>query len=185
MAETKEKILTLNNVKGYLETVTNLAVLLVALVFLAGFAWSFFVPKTKVRPQIRPEIGLRKGNVLHQPAGIDYNAAPQTLLLLMNTECHYCEVSLPFYKKLATSSSIVNNTKMVALFPNPQTKVGDYAQKNELNFQTISSPDFQLLKMLGTPTLILTNSKGEILDFWIGKLSAESEQEVLKALGVS
>src|SRR5437762_699042 len=121
MGDTKETKLSLNNVKRYLETITNVAVILVALVFLTSFAWSLFAPKAKGRAQILPERGLRKGNVVQQIDNVDYNAAPQTLLLLMNTECHYCAESLPFYKKLATSIRIVTKeTNMVALFPNPQ-----------------------------------------------------------------
>jgi thiol-disulfide isomerase/thioredoxin len=118
--------------------------------------------------------------------GIDYTAAPQTLLLLMNTDCRYCKESLPFFEKLAMSNNktqVAKQTKIAAIFPNFLTQVREYVEQNELDFQTISSPDFPLVKMLGTPTLILTNSRGEILDFWIGKLSDESEQEVLKAVG--
>jgi len=185
MAETKEKNIGRRDIKGYLETVTNVAVLVVALIFLTTFAWSFVVSKTKVRPQARSEVGLRKGSVLRQPPSVDYSAAPQTLLLVMNTECHYCNESLPFYKKLAFSATTDRRTNIVALFPNSQMTVSEYAQKNDLNFQTLSSPDFQLGKMLGTPTLILTNTKGEILDFWVGKLSEESEQEVMKAISPS
>ena len=160
MAETKEKSVSRRDIKGYLETVTNVAVLLVALVFLTTIGWSFVASKTKVRPPVHPETGLRKGNVLRQPASVDYNAAPQTLLLIMNIECHYCNESVPFYKKLATFTNTARRTKMVALFPNSPTAVSEYTQQNELSFQTLSSPDFELGKMLGTPTLILTNTKG-------------------------
>lgn len=167
-------------VKGYLETATNVAVLLVAIIFLAGFVWSL-VPH-KRRPQIRPDIGLHQGTVLQQPANVDYTAAPRTLLLVMNTECHYCQESLSFYKKLANLSAVARKTQIVGLFPNSKTVVGEYTQRNQLNFKTVSSPEFQFAKSLGTPTLILTNNKGEVLDFWIGKLSEESELEVVKAV---
>lgn len=38
------------------------------------------------------------------------------------------------------------------------------------------------LQIGGTPTLILTNDKGEVTDYWVGKLSPEKESEVFNKL---
>src|SRR5688500_13287777 len=111
MADIKEEKSKVSIAKSYLEIITNVAGVLVAAVIVFSFASSFFVQRRTAQPQV----GLRKGIVLGQIANVDYNAAPQTLLLLMNTECRYCEQSLPFYKKLAATNGVVNNnTKMVA-----------------------------------------------------------------------
>jgi hypothetical protein len=39
-----------------------------------------------------------------------------------------------------------------------------------------------ILNVTGTPTLILADSSGRVLDFWVGKLSREEEQQVIAAV---
>ena len=38
------------------------------------------------------------------------------------------------------------------------------------------------IQVSGTPTLILTNEKGEITDYWVGKLTPDRETEVINKL---
>jgi hypothetical protein len=38
------------------------------------------------------------------------------------------------------------------------------------------------IRVGGTPTLILTNDKGEVTDFWVGKLAPDKEVELINKL---
>jgi hypothetical protein len=42
--------------------------------------------------------------------------------------------------------------------------------------------DFAAVKVPGTPTLMLVDNEGEILDVWVGKLDASGEKKVLSTL---
>ena len=38
------------------------------------------------------------------------------------------------------------------------------------------------IRVGGTPTLILTNDKGEVTDYWVGRLTSDKEIEVINKL---
>lgn len=165
--------------KGHLEVATNVAVLLVALVILSAFAWSYFVRHST--PQI--EDGFQKGQVLASVPGINYGSASQTLLIAMSTKCHYCEESLPFYKQLAEAQRVSDSgTQIIAVFPNAEEEVKQYLQQNEFDLESLSSVDFRALNISRTPTAVLIDSDGKVLDFWVGKLPSDVEQQVVRAV---
>jgi hypothetical protein len=85
-----------SKLKNLLEVVTNVAVLLVALVVLGTFAWSYFA----AQPRQLPHVGLQKGKEFAAVAGVNYGDSSQTLLVAINTHCGYCKGSLPFYRQL-------------------------------------------------------------------------------------
>ncbi len=47
----------------------------------------------------------------------------------------------------------------------------------------LAAIDLNGLKVSATPTLILVDSTGKVLDFWVGKLSEENQQGVMKSIG--
>jgi|SRR6266853_6227999 len=168
-----------SKVKPYLEASTNVAVLTLVLVVLTVLAWGYFV--NKQRPAFQN--GLQKGQSLTQLSNLDYSSAPQTLLIIMNTHCSFCAESMSFYKQLVKAQHENGNlSHIVAVFPNPESEVKEYLQQNQLQIDTIPNVDFRLLNVSGTPTIILTDNKGKILDFWIGKLPEETELQIIKVI---
>lgn len=165
--------------KGYLEVATNIAVLLVALAVLGTFAWNYF-GRTPA-PQL--QTGFQKGQTFAQVPGVSYESSPQTLLIAMSTNCHYCTESLPFYKQLVEAQRANGQaTHIVAVFPNPEAEVRQYVQQNNLDLKTIAGVDFGALNISGTPTAILIDENGKVRDFWIGRLPQEQEQQVIQAV---
>jgi hypothetical protein len=79
--------------RRYLETVTNVAVLLAAIAILASAAAIYLRPKSL--PQL--QTGLQKGETLAPVPGFNFGESDQSLLLVMNTGCVYCDESVPFY----------------------------------------------------------------------------------------
>ncbi len=165
--------------KHYLEIATNIAVLLVAVVVLGTFAWKYFTPK----PQIQLQVGLQKGTTFAQLPGIDYSKAPKTLLIALSSKCDHCSESLPFYKQITFEQrKNINASHIVAIFPESQSEVEQFAGQEELNLDTVAGVDFYALNLVATPTVILIDNSGKIIDFWIGKLSKNVEQEIIKAI---
>ena len=162
--------------KSYLETGTNVAVLLAALAAL----WLVIGGSIKgTRPNLYS--GLRKGSLLPSVAGIDYSKSSQTLLIAMSANCEVCADSLPFYNRLrerilAHGSSI----SVIAVFPEAENEVKKYVQEQHLNLETFSGIDLNSLNLAGTPTMVLIDGSGKIIDFWIGKPSKDIEQEIKK-----
>ncbi len=167
-----------HKLKSYLETVTSIAVLLVSILIISVFTTSFFVNN----PKLQFQSGLQKGYPLTQPQTVIYSHSPRTLLIAVNTKCGYCNASIPFYKQLAESQHDNRTTHIVAVSTEPEDVLKQFLSQNQLDITAVPSVNFSDYNIMGTPTLILVNSNGQILDFWTGKLSQETEQQVLKAV---
>jgi thioredoxin-related protein len=168
--------------KNYLEVATNAAVLLVALVVLSAFAWTYFIQK----PKLQLELGTQKGQTVAQLPTISYGNSPQTLIIAMSTKCSYCSESVPFYQQLTKKQHEDGTaTRIIAIFPEMQDEVNQYIQQNQLGMTTVASVDFKPFNIGGTPTMILVDNSGKVLDFWVGRLSKDDEQQVVKAISLA
>lgn len=78
-----------------------------------------------------------------------------------------------------------NKPPIIAVFPNAESDVRQYAQQNQLQLETIAGADLKALNVRGTPTMILVDKNGKVLDFWVGKLSEDEKRQVTNAPEVS
>ena len=167
--------------KYYLEIATNVAVLIVAILIIATFVKSYYAVRSL--PQLQS--GLQKGMSIKQLPGINYDDASQTLLVVMNTKCHFCSESVPFYKQLEQQSQESKSSRIVAVFPNSKEEAEQYMKDKGLSLTTVAGINLSELNLAGTPTLILVDNKGMVQDFWAGKLPENTEKQVFQALGGS
>jgi thioredoxin-related protein len=115
--------------------------------------------------------------------GIDLGAKDKTLILALNVNCTFCTQSLPFYKRLLKSGERGGyKTQIVAVFPNEQAEVFDYVVRHRLEVQSLHEVDFARLGVGGTPTLLLVDRNGTVIDSWVGQLAEQKEAEVLRAV---
>lgn len=105
----------------------------------------------------------------------------KTLIMAMQTGCHFCNESMPFYRRLIEATKD-KNIKLVAVFPSSVEE--STAHLDSLGIKNLEVKQIPLANMQvrGTPTLILTNGNGEIINFWVGKLPPEKEAEVIDKL---
>jgi hypothetical protein len=61
--------------------------------------------------------------------------------------------------------------------------VEQYKERNQLDVESVAALNYNALNVNGTPTLILVDSTGRVLEFWVGKLSQEEERQVMEAVG--
>jgi len=100
--------------KAYLEVITNIAVLMVALVVLGNFAWIHLAKQTAPRV----ETGLRKGDAFSLLPGVDYGKSTQTLIIALSSRCEHCNESVPFFRQvLQTALENGDKTRIVDVFP--------------------------------------------------------------------
>jgi hypothetical protein len=95
--------------------------------------------------------------------------------------CHFCSESAPFYKRIIESVKD-KNINLVAAFPTGSEESAAYLRELGLNNMEVRRSPLNNLQVSGTPTLILTNDKGEVTDFWVGKLTPDKETEVINKL---
>lgn len=112
-------------------------------------------------------------------AGIDWGKTPQTLLLVVSATCHYCSESAPFYKRLEREHG---RTQLVAVLPQPLADGKKYLDSLSVRVDEVKQAALNSLGVRGTPTLILVDSNGVVVNSWIGKLDSKAEMEVVNSL---
>ena len=165
--------------RQYLETATNIAVIMAALVVSGIFLLNYFRPTDSNAPRLRE--GFQTGQQLQSLPGITYSDAPKTLVIALNTTCGFCTESVPFYNKLAEAHRVSKSPlRIVTVFPNSEDDVKRYVQEHQLALVSKASVNFQPLHIVGTPTMLLLDQDGKVIDFWLGRPSESAQAQVMK-----
>lgn len=167
-----------------LEVGTNLAVLVSCIVL------TVFVIKSRgADPYNAPVLtstipgGVKAGDSFPAIEGIKFDATDRTLILALNTGCHFCEESIPFYKRLPTNRTRTGaGIQIVAIFPNETNEARKFLTAANLEFPVLGGQDFAKLRITGTPTLILLNRDGKVQSVWRGELPVSDQDKVLSAV---
>ena len=170
---------TWKKLKGILDVTTNVVVIMFAVVAIGVLVKNYFAPQGG-----KTSVAVTKGSVFPEIAGVDYNQTPRTLILALNVDCRYCTRSVPFYNSLAEArQGKASQVNIVAAFINKDPAlVKSYADEKKLSVQTITGVDLDKLGVHSTPTLILIDNAGKVLDSWSGELQQDGEREVFDAL---
>lgn len=148
----------------------NLAIVLVVILIGVVFARNYL----RSAPAHRDFLGT-KVNLY----GIDWEKNQQTLLLVLDEKCRFCTESAPFYQRLTRENTKVH---LVAVLPQDVATSRKYLLSLSVPIEGIRQSSLDALGVEGTPTLILVNGKGEVIEAWAGKLPPEEETEVLKRI---
>jgi len=171
---------TRKKLKDILDVTTNVAVVMFAVVAIGILVKNYFVPRAKT------SVALTKGSIIPGIAGVDYKQSSRTLILALNVDCRYCTRSVSFYNALAEArQENAGQFNLVAAFINKDPElVKSYVEQKGLSVQAIPGIDLDNLGVHMTPTLILVDSAGKVLDSWRGELQPEGERELFAALGL-
>ena len=136
----------------------------------------FFTSQPNQQARLTPSVGAKM-----TAPDINWSEKPKTLILALQTGCHFCNESAPFYKRIV--ETVQNKpVKLVAVFPSSVEQSRIHLADLGLSNMEVKESSLGSLQVSGTPTLILTNDKGEITNFWVGKLPPDKEAEVLNRL---
>src|SRR5829696_9104745 len=172
---------TRKKLKDILDVSTSIVVVVFAVIAIGVLVKNYFAPSSA-----KIGVTLTKGSVLREIAGVDYKQAPRTLILALNVDCRYCTRSVPFYNSVAEAKQeTAGQFNLVAAFINNDPElVKSYVEQKGLSVQAIPGVDFDNLGVHMTPTLILIDSAGQILDSWRGELQPDGERELFAALNL-
>lgn len=164
--------------KTKIEGVANVAVILIGVAIGSLYLKDRF---STISPQVNE---VKAGDRLTRLDGWDWGAHDQTLVLALRKGCHFCEDSAPFYQRLvAMQKQDWQATGIVAVFPDPEDRVRGVVQSEGLQVQALAGVPLKGLKVSLTPTLLLVDKNGTVLNAWVGVLSPRQELEVIKAAG--
>jgi hypothetical protein len=162
--------------KNKTETVANVIVIAFAVVVGSVFL------KDRLSPATPESDVVKTGDKLAKLVGWDWGAHDQTLVLGLRKGCHFCEDSAPFYQRLiAQQHEGGSNSTIVAVFPDAADTAKEVLQSEGLGVQALGGVPLETMKMSGTPTLLLVDRRGTVLNAWIGMLSPRQELKVMRA----
>jgi hypothetical protein len=115
--------------------------------------------------------------------GVPWAEHDRTLLLVMQPDCAYSETSVPLYRDIVASTK-GTRIGLVAVFPQPETVAREVLRRRQLEITDVKQEQFDKLGVPGSPTLVLVDKEGKVLQVWVGQLSASREADLFAALKV-
>ena len=170
-----------------LEVLANIAVLITSVVLCSVLVKKYFFSAAKQEASVeavqskspassasrRPSI--QAGRKISLP-GIDWSKSERTLLLALSTTCHFCTESAPFYQQLQRQKR--DDVHLVALLPQPLQESRIYLDKLGIKVDDVAQSPLNFVGVSGTPTLLLIDNQGAVIDSWVGKLSEGAGEQV-------
>jgi thioredoxin-related protein len=163
--------------KSKLEVAANVAVVVLAVVIGSVFLMDRFA---KHGPDPNE---VKAGDQLPGLDAYKWKAHDRTLVLALRSGCHFCEASMPFYRKLAQleqSSQI--GVHLVAVFPDDPAIVRQVVETQQLTLEVLPRFELAQVKVQATPTLMLVDEHGQVSKVWMGQLPSAEEAEVIAAI---
>ena len=169
------------------EALANLAVIITSVVVCTVLVKHFLLPSSKQAAVAAttaplPEVAASSRKRSIEPgtkislSRIDWSKSDRTLLLALSTTCHFCTESAPFYKTLQQQKR--DNVRLLALFPQPIEESRNYLQKLGVQVDDITQQPLSAVEVSGTPTLLLLDNQGAVIQSWVGKLSETVAEDV-------
>jgi hypothetical protein len=163
--------------KNKVEVVANVVVILLAVVIGSVFLLDRFAA---------PSLGPNEVKVGDQLPGLhayNWKAHDRTLVLALRSGCHFCEASMPFYRRLAKlEQSNQIGVHLIAVFPDDPAVVRQVVETQQLPIEVIAGFELGQVKVQATPTLMLVDEQGRVSKVWMGELPATEEAEVIAAI---
>jgi hypothetical protein len=100
-------------------------------------------------------------------------------VLVLSAACKYCTASAPFYRRLVSQGALTHGTRFVAILPQAPNESREYLAKLEVKIDDLMQAAPASVGAKGTPTLILVNASGVVIQSWEGLLPFNAETEVL------
>lgn len=169
----------MGNLSRKVEFAANVAIIIVAILLGSTLVSKYVLspsPAGAVRDAPRPQTGSQL-----EIAGQDWRESEKTLVMVLSNTCRYCIESTAFYQRLAAENKDRGAVRLVAVMPQALEESSDYLKANDISVDGLYHARPADLQVSGTPTLILVDRTGTIIDSWVGKLPPEKENEVFLA----
>lgn len=171
--------------RKWLEIGTNLIVIAMAGLLVFTFLHYKLAPWQRAQPPTQLQVGVTLAPI----RGAHLAPTGDTLVLAIRKGCHFCEDSMPFYKSLlALRSEGKIRIPIVAVLPDSTSVAAKLLSSHGITMSMAPNVDLSAIGVLGTPTMILVDSKRKVRQVWVGEQSPVVETGViaeLESLGTS
>jgi len=145
----------------------------------AGYiGWPRVANALGLKPEVPPP-AYAAGQRVDVPAAW-YDSSPKTLIIFGRASCVACQKAQPFLKGLVAR---LNGRAPAFLAHLPGADADDVAFANSLGITgdriVVVGPD---LRVRATPTIVLVNQNGTVIDAWEGAGPPERQSSIIKAI---
>ena len=161
----------------WIEVAANLAIVLVAGAILTTIVWPGVLRRGTAQ---RIEHDVKVGQQL-SITGIDWRAAPSTVVLVFRRDCGFCVQSVPFYQELSRTASEMG-VQLVALFPPPVDDASRFLESEGVHPSVVRPLTDAQPRLTKSPMLLLVNQSGTVDRVWAGKLPDTLHSVILQAV---
>lgn len=110
-----------------------------------------------------------------------WQASESNLVLLLSSQCHFCQESIPLYQKLATLRRAYSNRfSLVVVGLEAPNILREYLQRNKIDVDRVMQVRSGFAGITFTPAVFILNSQGVIQKAFLGKLNNGSETQLLQ-----
>lgn len=136
------------------------------------------LPNFNAKPTSFTSVGKQLSNL-----NVDWAKNQQTLLIVLQKGCRFCDDSIPFYQRLVNELSYQSKTKIIAVLPQNIDEGKNYLKSKKLEIPNVIQADTEQVGARGTPTLLLIDNSGIVLEQWTGKLpNSDIEESVIQRI---
>ncbi len=159
-----------------LEKVVNIAVLVACAAIIYQVGMSAY--RSRVPSKVPP---YTSGTLIRDNQELNLAAAHRTLILVTSSHCHFCQASIPSFKRLTEKAHSVG-IRVIAAAAEEAKANEDYLRQNGLHIDHVVALLQSSLVIHGTPTLIVVDDRGRVIDSWQGMVDASSEAKIASDL---
>ncbi len=161
-----------------LESLANLATIIVSLVLTAVLIRVFLLPQPRPAANLADQhIGI---NLKQSLPDVDWAKNKRTLVLAVSTQCHFCTESAPFFQRIQKERP--RDLKLLAVLPQAVDEGRKYLDGEGVHVDDVKQATLSSIGVTGTPTMLLVDGKGTVAKAWEGKLQPDQQAVVLAAL---
>lgn len=161
-----------------IELLTNIAIVIVAILLGIVLVDRYLLRSSPPKPtNALPAMQIKPGTKLSFPDAA-WEKSGKTLLLVLSTTCRYCTESAPFYQQLARRKGSREDVRILAVLPQSLDEARKYLGDHGITVDQVRQAALGDVQAKATPTLIIVDKTGSVIESWVGKLPPEKEAEV-------
>jgi hypothetical protein len=170
----------MSNFGKKIEMLANCCIIIVA-VLLSIFLIKNFRASSDHEVKSNNQVAQRRdptGKKLSLP-DVDWSQSESTVIIALQSRCHFCTESAPFYKQLVSKQSAQSNQQLIVVSPEPSDTTKAYLVSLGVSIDKVRQADLQVIGVGGTPTILRVDSGGVVTNAWMGRLGDDRAAEVL------
>ena len=112
--------------------------------------------------------------------GVSWEKNGRTLVLALSTHCHFCTESTPFFRRVR--KSLGKDVMLIGVLPEPVAEAESYLKREGVQLDELRQVTLSQMGVAGTPTMLLVNRRGIVVQAWVGKLDPDKQREFFKTM---